>query len=66
MFQGGFAPMPISSERLGREIVTNSIRTPAVSTTTYFYKNSSELIDSKVRLYKYLLVLKISKRSMLR
>ncbi|CAN6864926.1 unnamed protein product [Brassica oleracea] len=55
-----------AGERLGREIVTNSIRTPAVSTTTYFYKNSSELIDSKVRLYKYLLVLKISKRSMLR
>ncbi|KAH0860793.1 hypothetical protein HID58_089054 [Brassica napus] len=36
-----------AGERLGREIVTNSIRTPAVSTTTYFYKNSSELIDSK-------------------
>ncbi|KAL0735839.1 hypothetical protein Bca4012_012049 [Brassica carinata] len=34
-------------ERLGREIVTNSITTPVVNTTTYFYKNSSELIDSK-------------------
>ncbi|KAG5376803.1 hypothetical protein IGI04_041399 [Brassica rapa subsp. trilocularis] len=37
----------VRSERLGREIVTNSITIPIVSTTTYFYKNSSELIDSK-------------------
>uniref|UniRef100_M4CWV6 plant cystathionine gamma-synthase n=1 Tax=Brassica campestris TaxID=3711 RepID=M4CWV6_BRACM len=36
-----------AGERLGREIVTNSITIPIVSTTTYFYKNSSELIDSK-------------------
>ncbi|CAH8327903.1 unnamed protein product [Eruca vesicaria subsp. sativa] len=36
-----------AGERLGREIVTNSITTPIVTTATFFYKNSSELIDSK-------------------
>ncbi|KAG2300429.1 hypothetical protein Bca4012_012050 [Brassica carinata] len=37
----------LTGKKLSREIVTNSITIPVVNTTTYFYKNSSELIDSK-------------------
>ncbi|CAH2072693.1 unnamed protein product [Thlaspi arvense] len=36
-----------AGERLGRDIATSSITTPVVNTTTYFYKKTSELIDSK-------------------
>ncbi|KAJ0243556.1 hypothetical protein HA466_0195950 [Hirschfeldia incana] len=36
-----------AGERLGREIVRNSITTPVVNTVAFFYKNSSELIHSK-------------------
>ncbi|KAG7555354.1 Cys/Met metabolism pyridoxal phosphate-dependent enzyme [Arabidopsis suecica] len=36
-----------AGERLGRDIVTNSITTPVVNTTTYFFKKTSELIDFK-------------------
>ncbi|GAB2287764.1 cAMP-dependent protein kinase regulatory subunit Cgs1 [Dionaea muscipula] len=34
-------------ERLGRAIVTDSITTPVVNTSAYFFKNSDELIDFK-------------------
>ncbi|CAN8299971.1 unnamed protein product [Cochlearia groenlandica] len=36
-----------AGERLGRGIVSSSIPTLIVNTTTYFYNNTSELIDSK-------------------
>ncbi|XP_010478752.1 PREDICTED: cystathionine gamma-synthase 1, chloroplastic-like isoform X2 [Camelina sativa] len=36
-----------AGERLCREINTTSITTPVVNTTTYFFKNTSELVDFK-------------------
>ncbi|XP_010461152.1 PREDICTED: probable cystathionine gamma-synthase 2 isoform X2 [Camelina sativa] len=36
-----------AGERLCREINTTSITTPVVNTTTYFFKNTSDLVDFK-------------------
>jgi len=41
-------------ERLRRDMKTSSITTLVVNTTTYFFKDTTELIDFKVRLYMLL------------
>ncbi|KAK2972431.1 hypothetical protein RJ640_003857, partial [Escallonia rubra] len=41
------ADLSYAGERLGRGIVTDSITTPVVNTSAYFFKKTSELIDLK-------------------
>ncbi|KAK3027400.1 hypothetical protein RJ639_040198 [Escallonia herrerae] len=41
------ADLSYAGERLGRGIVTDSITTPVVDTSAYFFKKTSELIDFK-------------------
>ncbi|KAL0461614.1 UNVERIFIED_CONTAM: Cystathionine gamma-synthase 1, chloroplastic [Sesamum latifolium] len=45
----GFWPLlhALSSERLGRGIVTDAITTPVVNTSAYFFKKTADLIDFK-------------------
>jgi cystathionine gamma-synthase len=38
-----------AGERLGRRIATDAITTPVVNTSAYWFNNSQELIDFKVR-----------------
>lgn len=43
-------------ERSGRGIVTDAITTPVVNTTAYFFDNTAQLIDFKVRKLRFFFV----------